>query len=55
MMSLLLESLLKNAEAAQLEAGTSDLPKVRERAARAAATWEAMAERLQRVEAMKRP
>ena len=52
---MLLDSLRKNAEAAQLEAENSALPKVRERAARAAATWEAMADRLQRVEAMKRP
>ena len=53
-MSLLLDSLRKNAVAAQLEATNSTLPKVRERAARSAATWEAMADRLERVEAMKR-
>ena len=38
-----------------MEAENSSLPRVRERAARAAATWEAMADRLERVEAMTRP
>jgi hypothetical protein len=53
-MSQLLDSYRRNFEAARLEAEQSALPKVRERATRAAQTWKAMAERLERTEAQKR-
>ncbi len=54
-MSQLLDLYRRNAEAARLEAERSMLPNVRERAAKAAETWSAMAERLDHVEAHKRP
>jgi hypothetical protein len=53
-MFILLDSYHRNFEAARSEAEKSALPNVRERAFRAAETWRAMAERLERVEAQKR-
>jgi hypothetical protein len=52
---ILLDSYRRNFEAARLEAEQSSLPNVRNRAARAAESWKAMAERLEQVEANKRP
>jgi hypothetical protein len=54
-MSYLLDSYRRNFEAVLLEAEQSALPNVRNRAARAAATWKAMADHLERVESQKRP
>ena len=54
-MSWLLDSYLRNLEAARLEAERSALPNVRDRATRAAEAWKAMADRLERLEANKRP
>ena len=54
-MSQLLDSYRKNAEAARTQAEATNLPNARERAVRSAERWEEIAERLQRVEAMKRP
>jgi hypothetical protein len=53
-MSLLLDTYRKNFEAARREAEQAALPNVRERAARAAAAWKVMTERLEWVEAHKR-
>ena len=53
-MSLLLDSFRKNAKAAQAEASDSTLPQVRDRAARAAARWQEMVDRQERIEAMQR-
>ena len=54
-MSLQLDSCRKNFEAARLEAEQASLPNVRDRAARAAEAWKAMAERLEQSEAQRRP
>lgn len=53
-MSYLLDSYRKNAEAAEVEAQTSSLPNVAERAARVAEKWTELAQALERVEANKR-
>ena len=53
-MHLLLDSIRRNAEAAQAEATSSPLPNVRDRAARAAAVWETMIERHEAMEARQR-
>lgn len=49
-MSYLLESYRRNAASAYVDAGRSDLPNVRARAAEAAARWTEMADRLEWVE-----
>ena len=49
-MSHLLDSYRRNAESARLEAERTTLPNVRERAAKAEATWTDLANRLQKVE-----
>ena len=54
-MSSLLDSYRKNAEADRAQAEASDLPNINERSTRSADRWDDMVERLQRVEAMKRP
>ena len=53
-MTLLLDSFRKNAAAAHAEASSAALPQVRDRAARAAARWDEMAARQERMEAMQR-
>ena len=53
-MSLLLDSFRKNAAAAHAEASSAILPQVRDRAARAAARWDEMTERQERMEEMQR-
>ena len=53
-MSQLLDSYRKHAEDAHAEAVASTLPQVRDRAARAAARWDEMVARQERIEAMQR-